>query len=224
MSYTHLAGRLIEVQRSMLGQPAVTIARSLDGLQVTPDGNVTDIKGERAAVVERLFDRYTEMLGDPAERRLRTATGEFADELDLPAKLLPDDYETDNAIDDATTIEVEPTGADSPDLPAQQTTVRREYTVQGTAVPDADADLEDVYLLREQDGWHVPVSVEEAITEAITGETDLSEQQRHHLDEQMQAREILSVLGSESETAVSFEIGPVVVAVHPSGTIAARPK
>ena len=243
MSYTHLAGRLIEVQRSMLGQPAVTVARSIDGLSVTPDGNVDSIDRSGPAVVEQLFDRYTDMLGDPAERRLQTAAEEFADELDLPPKLRPEgevahdeqSFDSEPHIEDATSIEVESPGTDADDsaqteptntveLPAQGTTIRREYTVQATTAPSDDTDLADVYLLREQDGWQVPISVEEAITEAITGKTELSERQRRHIDEQMQATEILSVLGSESETAVSFDIGPVVVAIHPSGTIAARRK
>src|SRR6056297_2799373 len=86
MSYNHLAGRLIEIQRSMLGQPAITIAQSIEGLSVSSDGNVENIEGDGREIVGTLFEQYTQMLGDPAENRLRTAAAEF-EELDLPPAL-----------------------------------------------------------------------------------------------------------------------------------------
>ncbi|QLH82761.1 hypothetical protein [Halosimplex pelagicum] len=87
MSYEHLAGRLIETQRSMLGPSAVDVARSTGGIAVDDDGTVTGIEGDRRAVVDALARRYVEMLGDAAESRLRSAAREFEGELVLPPTL-----------------------------------------------------------------------------------------------------------------------------------------
>jgi len=87
MSYKHLAGRLIETQRSMLGEPAIEIARSTEGITVTDDGTVTGVEGEGRAVVDELARRYTDMLGDAAEMRLLAAAREFEGELALPPSL-----------------------------------------------------------------------------------------------------------------------------------------
>jgi|GEM_PF-1141552 len=87
MSYKHLAGRLIETQRSMLGDPAIDIARSTEGITVTDDGNVAAVDGDGRVVVDELARRYTGMLGDAAENRLMAAAREFEDELTLPPSL-----------------------------------------------------------------------------------------------------------------------------------------
>ena len=87
MSYKHLAGRLIETQRSMLGEPAIEIARSTEGITVTDDGNVAAVDGDGRVVVDELARRYTDMLGGAAETRLLAAAREFEDELALPPSL-----------------------------------------------------------------------------------------------------------------------------------------
>ncbi|ELZ21764.1 hypothetical protein C475_18496 [Halosimplex carlsbadense 2-9-1] len=87
MSYEHLAGRLIETQRSMLGPSAVDIARSIGGIAVDDDGTVTEIGDDKRAAVDTLARRYVDMLGDAAESRLRSAAREFEDELLLPPSL-----------------------------------------------------------------------------------------------------------------------------------------
>jgi hypothetical protein len=87
MSYKHLAGRLVETQRSMLGQPAIEIAQSIDGLTVTDDGNVTSVDGDGRETIDELVERYSDVLGGPARERLRTAATEFEGELDLPSSL-----------------------------------------------------------------------------------------------------------------------------------------
>lgn len=87
MSYTHLAGRLIETQRSMLGESAIEIARSTEGITVTDDGTVETIEGDERAVVGELVEQYKTLLGGAAEHRLLTAAREFEDELVLPAAL-----------------------------------------------------------------------------------------------------------------------------------------
>lgn len=87
MSYTHLAGRLIETQRSMLGESAIDVARSTEGITVSDDGTVETIEGDQRAVIGELAQRYTSLLGDAAEQRLLAAASEFEDELTLPAAL-----------------------------------------------------------------------------------------------------------------------------------------
>lgn len=87
MSYEHLTGRLIETQRSMIGGSAIDIARSVEGITVTGDGNVTAVTGDERAVVGELARRYTDMLGEAAERRLVAAAREFETELVLPPAL-----------------------------------------------------------------------------------------------------------------------------------------
>lgn len=85
MTYRHLAGRLIEAQRAMLGQRAVDLARTVDGIEVTNEGNVTAVEDRDA--VAALVDKYVDILGDPALTRLESAATEFEDELVLPANL-----------------------------------------------------------------------------------------------------------------------------------------
>src|SRR6056297_3005137 len=129
MSYNHLAGRLIEIQRSMLGQPAITIAQSIEGLSVSSDGNVENIEGDGREIVGALFEQYTQMLGDPAENRLRTAAAEF-EELDLPSTLdgsaadesSPEEKGRESASDDgATSIEIQSPSGDRDPIPDTST-------------------------------------------------------------------------------------------------------
>lgn len=87
MSYKYLTGRLIETQRSMIGEPAIRVARSIDGLDVTDDGTVKAIEGDGYEVVAELSDRYTDILGNAAADRLVAAANEFADDLLLPPAL-----------------------------------------------------------------------------------------------------------------------------------------
>jgi hypothetical protein len=133
MSYKHLAGRLIETQRSMLGEPALEIARSVDGLSVEGDGTVTAVDGDGRAVVDDLANRYVEVLGDPAENRLVAAAREFEAELTLPPTLGGPD------IDDAAVDEPH----DEP--PAEATHLDQEPagSVVGPQVTDAPAAVSD---------------------------------------------------------------------------------
>ena len=100
MSYAHLAGRLIETQRSMLGESAIKVARSVEGISVTDDGSVESVSGDRRAVVGELARQYTTLLGGAAEQRLMAAAGEFEDELILPAALGgPETFRAETAAD-----------------------------------------------------------------------------------------------------------------------------
>lgn len=87
MSYAHLAGRLIETQRSLLGESAVKIARSTEGIVVNDDGAIERVEGDKRDAVAELAERYTELLGAAAEQRLVAAASEYEDELVLPAAL-----------------------------------------------------------------------------------------------------------------------------------------
>jgi hypothetical protein len=87
MSYEHLAGRLIETQRALLGRRAVAIAQSVDGLTVTDDGTVTDVADGDREVVGALVDRYADVLGRQATSRFRSAATEFEGEVVLPENL-----------------------------------------------------------------------------------------------------------------------------------------
>ena len=121
MSYKHLAGRLVEVQRSIIGQSAITIAQSIDGLTVTDGGTVKAVDGDPQDVLEELSNRYTDMLGEVAQSRLRTAATEFQSELQLPPSLAPDDA----ADPDHGETEDQPTDSETG---SQPTTERREST------------------------------------------------------------------------------------------------
>jgi hypothetical protein len=156
MSYKHLAGRLIETQRSMLGEPAIDIARSTEGITVTDDGNVAAVDGDARAAVDELARRYTGMLGEAAENRLMAAAREFEGELVLPPSLggpeefdaghrdpaahdpsgdgpaARDSTEADSADDAAT--EVDSAGTAAPDVDSQ---VTGPQTAESTAPPTA---------------------------------------------------------------------------------------
>ena len=87
MTYKHLTGRLIETQRSMIGDPAIRIARSIEGITVTDEGAVTAVDGDGYAVVAELADRYTDILGNAAQGRLVAAAAEFDGDVVLPPEL-----------------------------------------------------------------------------------------------------------------------------------------
>jgi hypothetical protein len=265
MSYTHLAGRLIETQRSMLGQPAIDIAQSVEGLTVTDDGNVTGIDGDERAVVGVLADRYARMLGTAAEARLRTAAEEFADELLLPPALggpedADDDAETDAPADRtapvSTAAEPAEPAADTAQAvePSDGETTDGETTDENGAGPpvllthdeleDADPpaggtvlveyqpltdfdgidpekrDLGSVYLVRSIEAdWMVPISVEDAIIDAVAGATDLGREDLDEVAAYVDSEQVLSVLGTGSGVSSSFEVEDHTVRVFASGTV-----
>lgn len=106
MSYERLAERLIETQQTMLGQRAVDIAASIDGLTVADDGSVSNVADDDRAVVAALVEEYTTIMGSSAANRLESTAAEFDADLTLPQNLggpetVPDDAET--ATDDPST-------------------------------------------------------------------------------------------------------------------------
>jgi hypothetical protein len=90
MSYERLATALIETQQSMLGQRAINVAQSIDGLAVDDDGSATEIDGgddHDRAVIAALVDEYVSIMGQSAHNRLDDVADEFADDLLLPENL-----------------------------------------------------------------------------------------------------------------------------------------
>jgi hypothetical protein len=141
MSYEHLAGRLIETQRSMLGPSAVEIARSTGGIAVDDDGTVTEIEDDKRAAVGTLARRYVDMLGDAAEDRLHSAAREFEDELVLPPALGGPDPSERPAVDRAAP---EPVGTDAPGRPvAGAVSDGGTVTVEPASAGDQFADAVD---------------------------------------------------------------------------------
>lgn len=108
MSYERLAERLIETQQTMLGQRAVDIAASVDGLSVENDGSVSDVADGDREVVGALVEEYTTIMGGSAASRLESTAAEFEEDLLLPQNLggpepVPDD--SDATVDDQPTDE-----------------------------------------------------------------------------------------------------------------------
>jgi len=292
MSYEHLTGRLVETQRSMLGGSAIDIARSVDGVTVTDDGNVTGLDGDGREAVDRLVRKYVDVLGDPAKQRLTAAAREFEDELVLPPTLggpeEPDqspngepraDYgpaaapSTSGAVSDGGTVTlhsptpsadgefsstVEPTGEgvtgdeSTPGAETDGDAATGEHTDPSDGHADDDADetvdtdsasgptivrysvatdlaaegratvgLESVYLLpTEGSGWQAPVSVADAVVEAVAEATDLDDGQRYRLVESIDADRLFATLAGENGETVSFHEADVTVTFHRSGSLA----
>ena len=149
MSYKHLAGRLIETQRSMLGEPAIEIARSTEGITVTDDGNVTAVDGDGRVVVDALARRYTDMLGGAAEDRLLAAAREFEAELALPPSLGgPEEFDAghrDPAAHDPTgtgPATLDPADADSAEADVEDADSAEE-DIEGPGSPGDDVESPD---------------------------------------------------------------------------------
>lgn len=270
MSYKHLAGRLIETQRSMLGKSALKIARSVEGIDVDDDGSVAAVTGDSRAVVETLSQRYIEMLGSAAENRLLAAAREFEDDLILPPSLGgPDDY-ADVAADRRTR---EPTSVDDPDADpaatpsagalsdggtvsvqsasgtdeptevggADQTPearhadealrevasipepVKVDYTVASSipATPDLGTELGSIYLMPlDGDGWQTPVSVADAVADALSEATEHSGDGVDALVEDIDTGRLLATLNGENGETASFHLEDVTVTFHRTGSLA----
>lgn len=296
MSYKHLAGRLVETQRSMLGQPAIEIAQSIDGLTVTDDGNVTSVDGDERETIDEMVERYSDVLGGPARGRLQTAAAEFEDELDLPPSLggpdhLPGAGDGDNSSESAEAGEDDNSGGsaeagesdadeESSEPPGTPITVRsprgpdpsgREETAELTAEatveirrsmrevvtgttsgalgersgrPDAGAslgepvivnyttpgnttredyasgDLTSVFLLIEdEDNWQSPISVQDAVLDAVAEATDLRRDDLGDVADYVDPDCVLSVLGSDGAVPLSFGVEGLTVTLHPGGML-----
>lgn len=253
MSYKHLAGRLIETQRSMLGTSALDIARSVEGISVDNDGSVTAITGDSRAVVETLSQRYVAVLGAAAENRLLAAAREFEDELVLPPSLGGPDDRGDapdgpggvadsagaaDALSDGGTVAFQfpatTDGTADPDGPTDRTRsddvlqdvasipdpVKVEYTV-ASSLPDAPDDLGSVYLMPlDQDGWQTPVSVADAVADALSAATELNGDDIDAFVAVIDPERLIATLNDERGETVSFTDEGVTVTFHRSGSLA----
>jgi hypothetical protein len=247
MSYKHLAGRLIETQRSMLGEPAIDVARSTEGITVTDDGTVTAVEGDSRVVVDELARRYTNMLGTAAETRLRAAAREFEDELALPPSLggtadaaavsdggaveaLSSDRDAQAETRSPTLVTAADTDAETDDDTARITLedpVTARYAVASdlASVDDAAADLASVYLLPDSaDGWQGPVTVEEAVVDAVADATDRDPAGVGDATDPVDVNQLLATLRGEADETVSFELvdalAGLTVTFHHTGALA----
>ena len=231
MSYEHLAGRLIETQRSLLGQRAVDIAQSVDGLSVTDDGTVADVADEDREVLAALVDEYTAVLGQPAESRFRAAISEFEDEVVLPENLGgptdPPTADSDGADEAAGAADADTDGvAGSQQLvrPAAKIETVVEYSTPPhtnlTEDIDATDDLASVYVVTEDEHgceWRLPV--EDAILNAVTSVTDISVEEVDALQEYVDTGVFEAAPGDDGTNAVSLEIEGHRVELQPHGDV-----
>jgi hypothetical protein len=267
MSYKHLAGRLIETQRSMLGKSALNIARSVEGISVGDNGSVTAVAGDGHAAVETLAQRYIEVMGSAAEDRLLAAAEEFEGDLILPPSLGgPEEYadaardpsapkttagDTDPTAadssagafsdggtvafqspvdtDDATGAESsEPTARTQAEEALQEVSsipkpVKVEYTVASSIpdVGDGDTDLGSVYLMSlDDDDWQAPVSVADAVRDALSDATDLSDDGIDAFVDALDPDRLLATFDGENGETVSSHLEGITVTFHRTGSLA----
>jgi hypothetical protein len=249
MSYKYLAGRLIETQRSMIGEPAIRIARAVEGIDVTDDGAVRAIDGDGYEAVAELSDRYTDILGNAAADRLRAAADEFEADLLLPPALGgPEDPEITPQADvdeqpasgaaagvaDGGTVAVQPQSADTeppadPDADSTDSSgpVSDPLTVDYTLASDvteadyADTALDSIYLMPAgDDDWGTPVTVEAAVLDAITRATDIAAEDLDGAIDSIDPERLLPTLNDEHGETVSFGVASVTVTFHRSGSLA----
>lgn len=257
MSYKYLAGRLIETQRSMIGEPAIRIARAIEGFDVTDDGAVREIEGDGYEAVAELADRYTDILGNAAASRLEAAAEEFEADLVLPPALGgPEDPPASvqgspaeepaaagvaPGFADGGTVAMQPTGesdaTDSPDggpsgpsgSAAESdgvVSVSDPLTVDYTLASDleagaySDVDLTEIYLMPAGDSeWGTPVTVEDAVVEALCAATGLAAEDVAPIESIDPERLLPTLHGDHGET-VSFGVAGVTVTFHRSGSLA----
>ncbi|MFC6975493.1 HalOD1 output domain-containing protein [Halomicroarcula sp. GCM10025709] len=226
MSYEHLVGRLVETQRSLLGQRAIDIAQSIEGLTVTDDGTVASMTGDRRAVVERLVDSYVSVLGAPAEQRLRSAATEFEAEVVLPENLGgPTEAPADTTEEAAGTVEDAGDGTTGQqiDRPKSTETVVEYSTPSNTTLTgdlDTADDLASVYVIAEdQNGWEWRLTVEDAVLNAVTSATELSVEDVGTLRDYVDATVVEAALRSEGAVSFSFEIEGHHVTLQPDGNV-----
>jgi len=231
MSYEHLAGRLIETQRSLLGQRAVDIAQSVDGLSVTDDGTVADVADEDREVLAALVDEYTAVLGQPAESRFQAAISEFEDEVVLPENLggpadppAADGDGTEEATGAADTDTDEVVGGQQLVRPATKVETVVEYSTPPhtdlTEEIDATDDLASVYVVAEDGNgceWRLPV--EDAVLNAVTSVTDLSVGEVDALQEYVDTGVFEADPEDDGTDAVSLEIEGHRVELQPHGDV-----
>jgi hypothetical protein len=183
MNYGALAERLIEAQRPMLGQRAIDVAQSVDGLSVDDDGAVESVDGgdvHDRSVIAALVDEYVSIMGQSAHNRLDDAVAEFEGDLVLPENLggpaeidgadadAPDAGDADDADTGATTeTTTEATGGSTAESrPGEEPTTDAEPAESGAGTAGAAG--------AEGDADHTGADPDEVVTN-IWGEEHESE-------------------------------------------------
>lgn len=214
-SYERLAERLIETQRTMLGKRAVDIARAVDGIDVTDDGQVADVADDDRAHVGALVDAYVDVMGVTAQTRLTEVASEY-DDLVLPERLggpPADEEETEDEPDDedeeiVTNIWGEKHAAEADDA--------------GDAVPIdiVETDLDAIYVsLGDGDGNSTRVPLSQAIVDTVVAETDLERGHLDHPGEYVDAIQVVRLIDADPGTYLSFEMEGHELHLHQDGTL-----
>ncbi|MFD1586134.1 hypothetical protein ACFR9U_04005 [Halorientalis brevis] len=212
-SYERLAERLIETQRTMLGKRAVDIARSVEGIEVTDDGQVANVVDDDRATVGALVDSYVDVMGVTAQSRLTEVAQEYED-LVLPANLGgpgPDDEdaadaETDSAV--VTNIWGEEYAADSTDPDS------------ANPIDVVETDLNAIYVaVDDGTGSAARVPLSQAIVDTVVAETDLERDQLDEPGTYVDAIQVVRLVDADPGTYLSFTVEEQELHLHQDGTI-----
>lgn len=87
MSYETLIEDLVAAQAEIFGDAAVEMAEQVDGLALDDDGTVWRLDRDGVRVVDDLVSAYVADLGGAATVTLKSAAGDHADQVELPATL-----------------------------------------------------------------------------------------------------------------------------------------
>lgn len=230
MSYEHLAGRLIETQRSLLGQRAIEIAQSVEGLSVNNDGTVVDVTDDDREVIGALVDTYVAEIGQPAMSRLQSASAEFEDEVVLPENL---DGPSDPTISDSDRTEGTTEESSTENHITENLEERKNTTDTGTVVEystpsnttltgdiDTADDLASVYVVAvDENGWEWRLPVEDAVLNAVMSATDLSISDVDSLQEYVDTSVVEAAPGTDGSVSFSFDIEGHDVTLQPDGNV-----
>ncbi|WP_136717428.1 hypothetical protein [Halorientalis salina] len=218
-SYERLAERLIETQRTMLGKRAVDIARSVEGIDVTDDGQVAQVAEDDRAVVGDLVAAYVDVMGVTARTRLTEVAREY-DDLVLPANLGgPEPGTTDEDTEAESESDADDTGI--------VTNIWGEDQAANGTDPDAAApidivetDLDAIYVTAEDDAGgatRVPLSL--AIVDTVTAETDLERGHLDHPEAYVDAVQVVRLVDADPGTYLSFGVEGHEIHLHQDGSL-----
>ena len=223
-SYERLAERLIETQRTMLGKRAVDIARAVDGIDVTDDGQVADIRDDDRAVIGALVDSYVDVMGVTAQTRLTEVAREYED-LVLPENLggpeADSDDEAEHPAADGSA------GADDEDPEIVTNLWGEAHTSNGTE-PDSDpnpidiveTDLDAIYVtVEDETGSPARVPLSQAIVDTMVDDTDLERGHLDHPGTYVDAIQVVRLVDADPGTYLSFGVEGHEVHLHQDGSM-----
>ncbi len=88
--YEEITQTILSEKRETFGNLAIKVAKSVDGLQVSEQGNLQAISGNPKTVLNKLLDRFEEIAGKPSSTGARLAIAKIKakyPKLDLPRRL-----------------------------------------------------------------------------------------------------------------------------------------